>query len=535
METQKNLGDLFEFEPVPLDVFVGDKNYLGLPPLSPKQREAVVYATQIYHLETIRELGWQPVKYVSSLVLLWGKGAGKDFVARIMLLRIAYLLLALKNPQGYFYHPLMSCGAERIDMLNTAVSGDQAGNVFFTPLRRYVEKSPFFKKRAHVLRDTIEFEKSIYLISGHSESEAQEGLNLIAVILDEIAAFKTDEEVSDLRRLRLRKNIPMSASSLYDFACSSVVTRFPRVGKVILLSFPRFKGDYITTKYEEGLKDPSVYTSFGATFAINPTKKLSDFAQEKKRNLTRYNCRILCEPSVAEDSFFKNDAALKVTFKKELPDPIEPYSNRFRPWFVCRDSFIRFGHCDLAKNRDRAAFCFVHAYDVQREPISKEKGKFLILELPLIKIDVVMFFTAPYGGEVNFELIRDRIAEFVEERGFRVGLLTFDGYQSIQMMQSLNAKGIKTEIQSVDRTREAYETWQDVMYEGRLTSYYPKILVEEEIPFLIDYKGRKIEHRKGRGKDGADAVAGAINNCVKSEQWGELEFWSGGGSDVQSR
>jgi hypothetical protein len=50
--------------------------------------------------------------------------------------------------------------------------------------------------------------------------------------------------------------------------------------------------------------------------------------------------------------------------------------------------------------------------------------------------------------------------------------------------------------------------------------------VDDEIPFLIDFKGRKIEHRKGGGKDGSDAVAGAVNNCVKSEMWGSVEFWT---------
>jgi len=518
---------IFEFEPVPLEEFIRSKRFLGLPKLSPKQYEAIDYATQIYFTPTLRSLGWKRLRYVNELVLLWGKGSGKDFVARIMLLRISYLLLALKNPQAYFYAPDMSCGSEPIHMLNTASTKDQAANVFFAPLRRYVRGSPFFKGRADVLTSEIRFEKGINLLSGHSEAEAQEGLNLIIVILDEIAAFKTEDEVADLKRTRLRKNIPMSANSLHDFAMSSVTTRFPKVGKVVSLSFPRFKGDFITARYEEGKNDPAMYTSFGSTFDINPTKKASDFAREKKRNPVRFACRILCEPTVAEDAFFKNTVAITRAFSRDLPSPVDEETLRYKSWFQCKDDFPRFGHVDLAKNRCRAAFSFVHAYDVKQEEVEgKKEGEKVVIDLPLIKLDVLVYFQASPGGEINFEQVRGLLLEFMEQRGFYVSILTFDGYQSLQMMQNMESRGIPVELQSLDKTREAYETWQDTIYEGRFLSYYNKILVEEEIPFLIDYKGKRIEHRTGRGKDGSDAVAGAVNNCVKSEAWGGIEFWS---------
>jgi len=521
----------FEFEPVPLQVFLKEKKYLGLPLLSERQEEAVEYATHIYFPETIKELGWKRRRYVREVVLLWGKGSGKDFISRIILLRCAYLILALKNPQEYYYGEGHQCGIERIDMLNTASSKVQAWNNFFDPLRKYVMKSPFFKNRANVLTTEIRFDKAINLLSGHSEAEAQEGLNLIIVVLDEIAAFKTDEEIEDIRRLKLRKNVPQSAASLHDFATTSIATRFPKVGKVVCLSFPRFKGDFITTRYDEGKDDPLIYASKGATYHINPTKTLKDFDFEKKRNPIRFKCRIQCDPGIAEDAFFKNVVALERSFKHELESPIDPFTNRFKSTFICEDDYVRFAHADLAKNRDRAAFAIVHAYEVHKHEVKDKEDKITVVELPLIKLDVIMYFTAPPGGEIIFEEIQDRILELTEKRGFHIELLTFDGYQSLQMMQTMNAKGITAELQSVDKNREAYETWQDVMYEGRFLSYYNKILVEDEIPYLVDVKGRKIEHRAGKGKDGADAVAGAVNNCVKSESWGGMPVWAGG-SDI---
>jgi len=532
-QESKTVGDVFEFEPIPLKAFISDKGYMGLPPLSARQFEAVEYATQIYKIEDLRRLKWRVHRYVDECVFLWGKGSGKDYVARIILLRIAYFLLCLKNPQAYYSHPDAPCGIERIDMLNTATTKEQAANVFFGPLKKYVTTSPFFRDRAEVYRSEVRFDKSVYLISGHSEAEAQEGLNLMAVILDEIAAFKTDEEVADIKRLKLRKNIPQSAASLYDFAKTTVRTRFPEYGKVILLSFPRFKGDFITTKYDEGKNKANVYISKGATFEINPIRKKSDFDLEKSENEERYKGRILCEPGFAEDAFFKNMYAINRAFLKNVVNPVDATTGRFFPDFFCKDEFYRFGHADLSKNHDRAAVAFCHTFKVEHRvvPMSlpqmeDSKDKPMVVDLPLVKLDCLLYFKAPPGGEVDFEVVRNRIVEFTENRGFKIGLFTFDGYQSVQMRQSFEARGIEVDEQSVDRTREAYETWQDLIYEGRFFAPYIKDLVEDEIPFLIDYKGRKIEHRKGRGKDGCDAVAGAVNNCVKSEMWTEAEFWT---------
>lgn len=517
-------------------MFVSDRYYLGSPPLSSMQFDAVEVATQIYNADTLKDLGWKRRKFVNELVLLWGKGSGKDYISRIIHLRVAYLLMALKNPQAYFFHKDHPIGVEPFHLLNTATTKEQAANIFFAPLRKMVQRSAFFRPRGQVLVGQIKFEKNVNLVSGHSEAEAQEGMNLLIAILDEIAAFKTQEEVADIARLRLRKNVPQSAEALYDFAHSSRVTRFPKAGKVVLLSFPRFKGDFITTKYEEGLTNPRVFTSFGATFDVNPTKKLSDFADEAKRNPARYKCRILCKPGLAEDAFFRNEGAIKRAFLHELEDPIDPNTKRLRPYFRCEHNYLCYAHIDLAKNRDRAALCVVHAYDIVEHAVSSEDGEVRIVELPMIKVDVLAYFEAPFGGgEINYNNIMDMVVELYEERGFNIDLLTFDGYQSLQMMQSLEARGIRVDNLSVDRQREPYESWQDAMYDGRFVCHYNKILVEEELPYLIDYKGRKVEHRKEGFKDGADSIAGAVHNCVIEEGWGSMDVWHGGTNEQFKR
>ena len=519
-----HVGTEFDFEPVPLEVFIKDKKFLGLPPLSPKQFDAVEVCTQVYFPETLEELGWRKRRYCTNNTWCWGKSSGKDFCARIVFMRLAYLLLALKNPQTYFS---FASESEWIDMLNTASNDTQAVNVFFSPLQKYLKKSEFFKHRVDVLTHEIRFDKAIRLFSGHSEAEPMEGMNLLAVVLDEISAFKTDDEVAELARTRARKSIPRSASSLYDFARTSVTTRFPKVGKVIMISYPRYQGDFITTQYEADKNDPNAYVSFGATFDINPTKKKSDFDDLKKSKPEVYNCRILCNPGVAEDAFFKNTGAILKTFKREEFNPVDSGTNKFKPEFVCRDRFLRYGHVDLAKNRCLAAFAFCHVYDTQeRTIVKKDTNEQIVIEQPLIKVDIVKYFKNTYGGEIDFEQVLSDVVEMAELRGFNFGMVTFDGFQSVQMRQSLDKLGIPVGELSVDRNRKAYDAFQDVMYDGRLTSYYEKYLVEQELPFLVDMKGRKIEHRQGKSKDGTDALAGAVFNCVSVSDYGSSDFWS---------
>src|SRR5215469_7834238 len=107
----------FEEWPVTLTEFVTGVKYLANPPLSDIQYDAVRHAERIYYRETyeyiadkadasdIRFYWSQPVRPVNFLDLEWGKGSGKDHVARIAVLRACYLLLCLRSPQGYYNMP----------------------------------------------------------------------------------------------------------------------------------------------------------------------------------------------------------------------------------------------------------------------------------------------------------------------------------------------------------------------------------------------------------------------------------------------
>ena len=150
-------------EPVPLTVFVQDKKFLGNPPLSDVQYDAVRHIERIYYpdmypmlseeFETGKTEGrlhiassgavWREEKYWSAdlrminfATLQWGKGSGKDHICRVRHMRIAYLLMCLDSPQIYYGMPEQ----DTIHLLNVASSTGQAQQAFFMPIVRAVKK-----------------------------------------------------------------------------------------------------------------------------------------------------------------------------------------------------------------------------------------------------------------------------------------------------------------------------------------------------------------------------------------------------------
>jgi hypothetical protein len=245
--------DLAE-EPVSIQTFVQDRKYLGMPALSEIQEEIAKHMTQVLKPETLVQLhgeekGLQIYQdyTVNEVVAQLGKGSGKDHVSRIAMAYIAYLMHCLRDPLDYYG----KAHGVHIDLVNLAVNAKQAQQVFFDPLKKMLLNSPWaqdvgFEPR---VQEIFWFERPVRMFSGHSESEGWEGYEVLIVVLDEIAAFKTSQELKGELRSK------GSADAIYEMSRASITSRFPTVGKVILLSFPRFKGDFIQQRYKSVIDD----------------------------------------------------------------------------------------------------------------------------------------------------------------------------------------------------------------------------------------------------------------------------------------
>lgn len=437
-------------------------------------------------------------KYTDNEVIcMLGKGSGKDHCARISVAYTAYLLHCLRDPLNYYG----KATGVYIDLLNLAVNAQQAQRVFFEPLKNLLLSSPYFNEVGFEPRvsEIFFFSRPVRCFSGHSESEGWEGYEVMTIILDEISAFKTDSELRGDTRAK------GSASAIYNMSKLSVMSRFPEVGKVILLSFPRYKGDFIQQRFfgAQQKNEPKTWFIKAATWEVNPTITREALESEFVRNPIEARARFECEPPNMEDAFFRDPDLVRGAFSY-ADDPMNE-DGTYKKWFNNKDNHMRFIHIDLGLKRDRAALAMSHC-----SGFAEVKTGIGVETLPIINVDLVKSWEAAHGQEINFASIRSAIVELC--RKFDVGLVTFDRWQSVEMIQSLRSQGINADFRSVKKSD--YDSLMTAIYDKRVRGYWNELLVEEELLKLRLFANNKIDHPPEGSKDLADAVAGSVACCI---------------------
>lgn len=537
----------FEEIPVEIEEFVTSEQFLNLPPLSEYQYTMIKAGSQIYKYETLVALygeakanaRWKET--FNEIILQLGKGSGKDYTSTIACAYIVYLLLCLKDPSAYYGKP----SDDSIDIINIAINSDQAKNVFFKNFKKRIEKCPWFAGKFNPTAVSIEFIKSVNVYSGHSEREAFEGLNLFAAVLDEISAFGLESNTGN-------KNAN-TAQATYDMYRASVDSRFPDFGKVYLLSFPRYEGDYIQMKYEnddpdlgplgavvekevvvrkhafkldpdlpDGIEEnefeieweedhilryryPGVFALKRPTWEVNPTVKIDSPAMVKQfhSNMADALGRFACMPSDnTDDAFFKNKEAIVNSFvTRNGVDNDGVFLDDFQP--IPNTKY--FVHVDLSKVHDRCAVALSHV----EKWIDVQVGDHYRESHPFVKVDAVRWWKPSHDKPMDYKEVVDYIIK-LRQRGFDLKLVTFDRWNSNDTMNLLKQYHINTELLSV--ANKHYDDFLSIMYDSRL--------VGPGIPELIDelrmlrYIKDKVDHPRSGFKDLSDAVCGAIFNAV---------------------
>ena len=529
-------GDEFSEKPVTIEQFVTDKNYLGLPPLSSYQYQMIRAMTQIYKRETLHKLygpeeGEKIFKQnCSEVILQLGKGSGKDYTSTIACAYVVHLLLCLTEPAKYYGKP----PGDAIDIINIAINAVQANRVFFKGFNQRIQRSPWFQGKYIAKANMVEFDKSVTVHSGHSESEAWEGYNVLVIILDEISGFELESTTGHAQA--------KTASAIYKMYRASVNSRFPDFGKVILLSFPRFKMDYIQQKYNEAIaeketivrhhrfkvdpdlpdgiegnefeieweedhivsyKMPKMFALKRPTWDINPTRKIEDFTPDFYTDPTDALSRFACMPPDATDAFFKNRAVIEKAFAnpKQGVDSYGRFDDDFRPdpdkhYYV---------HVDLAQKHDHCAVAMSHVDGWVTMKIGDKYKE----AAPRIVVDAVRYWTPTASKSVDFTEVKDYILS-LRQRGFNLKMVTFDRWNSHDMMQQLKASGINSELLSV--AKKHYEDMSLTLTEERLHGPKIQLLIDELLQLRIVKD--KVDHPRKGSKDLSDAVCGAVYNAI---------------------
>jgi len=529
-------GEEFEERPVDLQTFVTSPDYLGLPPLSEYQYTLIEKGSQIYKESTLIKLFGEKegsLRYkqtCTEIIAQLGKGSGKDYTSTISVSYIVYLLLCLKDPATYYGKP----PGDTIDIINIAVNAQQANNVFFKGFKTRIERSPWFIGKYDPKASEIRFNKNVNVYSGHSEREAFEGYNVIAVILDEISGFATENTTGH--------DQAKTADAIYDMYRGSVISRFPDYGKIILLSFPRFKndpiqkfydsviaeketivqsktlkmvdelpdgtdGNEVTVEWEEdniiSYKIPKVYALKRPTWDVNPTKKIEDFKVEFYKNMPDALSRFACMPPEAVDAFFKSREKIEKAFSN-MSLAIDDFG-RLESWFVPDPEKEYFIHVDLAQKHDHCAVSMSHVSRFVNVKVTDAYSQ----PAPIVEVDAVRYWTPTADKSVDFTEVRDYILS-LRSAGFNIRLCTFDRWNSHDMMQQLKQYGISTETLSV--AKKHYDDMAMVVLEERLNGPNIKLLVDELLQLKI--MRDKVDHPRKGSKDLADAVCGSVYNAI---------------------
>jgi hypothetical protein len=538
-------GEEFDERPVDLRTFVTDPNYLGLPPLSDYQYTLIEKSSQIYKEATLIKLfgeeeGKRRFKQTcNEVVAQLGKGSGKDYCSTISVSYIVYLLLCLKDPATYYGKP----PGDTIDILNIAVNAQQANNVFFKGLKTRISRSPWFVGKYDPKASEIIFDKSVNVYSGHSEREAFEGYNVIAVILDEISGFATENTTGH--------DQAKTADAIYSMYRGSVISRFPDYGKVILLSFPRFKNDPIqkfydsviaeketvirskTMKMDDDLPDgtqgneitveweedhiksymfPKTYALKRPTWEVNPTKKIEDFKVDFYRDMPDSLSRFACMPPEAVDAFFKSREKIEKAFNNTALAVDE--FGRLEPWFKADPNKDYFIHVDLAQKHDHCAVAISHVKNWVNVKVTDVFSQ----AAPVVEVDAVRYWTPTADKSVDFTEVKDYIIG-LRSAGFNIRMCTFDRWNSHDMMQQLKAYGINTETLSVSKRH--YEDMAMIILEERLSGPHIPLLIDELLQLKI--MRDKVDHPRKGSKDLADAVCGSVYNAISRSKNDSIE------------
>jgi hypothetical protein len=323
---------------------------------------------------------------------------------------------------------------------------------------------------------------------------------------------------------------------------ASVMSRFPDFGKVILLSFPRFKNDPIqkfyesvigeketilrsqTLKMDNDLPDgtdgnevtveweedhiksylyPKTFALKRPTWEVNPTKSLEDFKVDFYKNMPDALGRFACMPPEMIDAFFKSREKVESAFKNTAI-AVDQFG-RLEEWFKPDPDKKYFIHVDLAQKHDHCAVSLAHVERWVNVRVTNEYTQ----PAPIVSVDAVRYWTPTPDKSVDFTEVKDYILS-LKTRGFNIGVCTFDRWNSHDMMQQLMSYGIKTEILSV--AKKHYDDMAMVILEERLNGPHIKLLIDELLQLKI--MRDKVDHPRKGSKDLADAVCGSVFNAI---------------------
>jgi len=309
---------------------------------------------------------------------------------------------------------------------------------------------------------------------------------------------------------------------------------------------PRYKNSktfhYTVTKdTEKGIQlvyELDIPVEFKRDMELKPEKMLRD---------------ICALPTLAHNPFFAEWARIRDNVNKQRRDPLPDNGNEMSlaplckkclglhrndstpcawemlpGWFKGEKGVHYYVHIDLGtggtkkSKRDGAGLAIAH-----RGPDVEYNGTML----PSVVVDLAVRFKASKkkmtirkqdGGktssskrveEIDIASVREFILKLDRERGFKFAKITYDGFQSLETLQTFQKLGYLAE--RVSCTKDSWDNLRTLWYDGRVDIFQDNWLLYEMSK--LEDKGAKVDHAVGASDDEGQAVARAIEMAIEGE------------------
>lgn len=157
---------------------------------------------------------------------------------------------------------------------------------------------------------------------------------------------------------------------------------------------------------------------------------------------------------------------------------------------------VRHCHIDPSLVQDRTGVAVGHIAGYKEVTRRTAQHQTYLEKAPVIVVDLLLRVVPPVGDEILLGDVRDLIYQ-MRDHGYQFGMVTMDGHQSADGMQQFRARGIPSDLLSVDRKSDPYDCLKTALYEGRVIFYtYPKLL-EELRTLEKNHQTGKVDHPPG--------------------------------------
>lgn len=427
-------------------------------------------------IESIEKIESVPVKCIQvhneNNTYLCGKTfipTHNSMIVSIIALYESYKVIEMGNPQAIFGN--LNEG-DTITILNVAVSEQQAKESVFDKIKPMIMNSAYFKSKISpnsLQNRSVRFltprdeqnnkdlaneglpsrEGSIYLLSGHSNSDSLVGKNVLVVIIDEMASMVGKD------------GSKMSDEELYTKLKHSLWT-FGQNGKIICISNPLTKDGKFFELYEQSFTDDRILMIQLPSYKVNPTldKQALDAernAAQKAGQYEQYQMQIEARFSGGAADPFIPSEFIDVAFEKGSH---RRRAERGNP------NLLYYMHLDPANNSDNYAMVILH---IEEDPllldVDKKPSKIVIID------HINMWMPSETGEPVNISEVDEYVIRMT--RNFNIVSISYDMWESAASSQLLQRMGLPAKVTAFSSSykQQIYSTLRNIFYERRIEFY----------------------------------------------------------------